>query len=147
MDDTTFKLLQWDAQGFCCSQILMLLALEDMGEDNPPLVRSMAGLCEGLSDRSGICGAASGAACVLALYAGKGSDQEQSLESLPLLLSGFMEWFTENSLSWGGMRCEDIIAFHGAEHKEACGNIILQARARILELLAEYDIDPTMPKE
>ena len=147
MDDTAFKLMQWDAQGFCCSQIMMMLTLEDMGEDNPPLIRAMAGLCEGVADNNGLCGVASGAACVLALYAGKGNAQEETLECFPLLLSGFMEWFTANSRSWGGIRCEEIVAYHGGQDKEACGNIMLRARSKILELLAEYDIDPSMPKE
>lgn len=100
MDNTAIQILQLGGQGFCCSQILISLALEDMGEENVPLVRAMAGLCEGYAFNN-LCGVANGAACVLALYLAKGSVEEQSDERFPLLLSQFMEWFKESSTSWG----------------------------------------------
>ena len=64
MDDTSLRLAQLSAQGLCCSQILMQLALEDMGADNPPLIRAMAGLCEG-SGGGGLCGPGRGRRAVV----------------------------------------------------------------------------------
>ena len=73
MDDTSLRLAQLSAQGLCCSQILMQLALEDMAADNPPLIRAMAGLCEG-SGGGGLCGVATGGACFrLTLAATRGA--------------------------------------------------------------------------
>lgn len=125
---------------------MIKLALEDMGEDNIPLVRSMAGLCEG-SGAGELCGVAGGGTCVLAFYAAKGSTEETALDCLPLLLSQFMDWFKASSTSWGGIRCDDILAFHGGRKPEVCGNIMLRARETILGLLAENNIDPSLPKE
>ena len=78
MDETALRIMHLHAQGYCCSQIMIKLSLEDMGEENIPLVRAMAGLCEG-SSTGDLCGVASGVACVLSLYAAKGSDDEPGL--------------------------------------------------------------------
>lgn len=146
MNDTALRIMQLAAQGFCCSQIMIKLSLEDMGEENIPLVRAMAGLCDGMGIGD-LCGVASGAACVLALYAGKGSAEEQAYASAPLLLAEFMDWFKQGSASWGGIRCDEIVAFHGGRKPEVCGNIMVRARETILALLAEHNIDPSLPKE
>ena len=146
MDDIALRILQLSGQGFCCSQILITLSLEDMGEDNVPLVRAMAGLCEG-SGTGELCGVASGAACVMALYAAKGSAGEQALECYPLLLAQFMDWFKQSATSWGGIRCDDIVAASGGRKPELCGTILLRARETVLGILAEHGIDPTLPRE
>ncbi len=146
MDDTSLRIMQLAAQGFCCSQILMQLTLEDMGEENIPLVRAMAGLCEG-SGIGDLCGIASGAACVIALYAAKGSADEQALDCYPLLLSQFMDWFKGSATSWGGIRCDEIVAFHGGRKPEVCGTLMRRARETLVGILADNNIDPTRAKE
>jgi len=146
MNDTAVRIMQLAAQGFCCSQIMIKLSLEDMGEENIPLVRAMAGLCDGMG-MGDFCGVASGAACVLALYAAKGSVEEQALDCAPLLLAQFMDWFQQGSTSWGGIRCDEIVAFNGGRKPEVCGDIMVRARETILTLLAEHGIDPSLPRE
>lgn len=146
MDETALRVLQLNAQGYCCSQILIKLSLEDMGEENSPLVRAMAGLCEG-SGSGDLCGVASGAACVLALYAAKGGDHEQSLDCFPIMVSQFMDWFKASGTEWGGIRCEDIVTFQGGRKPEVCGDILLRARATLLDILTENDLDPSLPRE
>ncbi|NLX18091.1 MAG: C_GCAxxG_C_C family protein [Desulfobulbus sp.] len=140
------RIMQLAAEGLCCSQIMIRLALDDMGEENIPLVRSMAGLCEGAGE-GGLCGVASGAVCVLALYAAKGSATEEMLPCYPVLVSQFMEWFKGTSTTWGGIRCEDIVAHNGGIQPQVCGNIMLRARETLIQLLVENNIDPSLPKE
>ncbi|MDR3632170.1 MAG: C-GCAxxG-C-C family protein [Desulfocapsaceae bacterium] len=146
MDETQLRIMQLAAQGLCCSQIMISLALEDMGEENIPLVRAMAGLCDGAGSGE-LCGVASGGVCVMALYAAKGSAEEQALDCYPLLLSQFTDWFRDNAANWGGIRCDDIIAVQGGKKPAVCGNIMLRAREAILGILAENAIDPSIPKE
>ncbi len=146
MDDTALQIMQLTARGYCCSQIMMQLTLADMAEENIPLVRAMAGLCEGAS-AGDLCGVASAAACIMALYAAKGSDEETALDCYPLLLSQFMDWFRDNASSWGGIRCEDIIVFQGGKKPEVCGDMMVRAREMILQILAENNIDPSLPRE
>ncbi len=146
MDDTSLRVMQLNAQGFCCSQIMMQLTLEDMGVENVALVRAMAGLCEGIAIGD-LCGVAAGGVCIIALYAGKGSAEEAVLDSYSLLLSRFMDWYKDNAGSWGGIHCDDIIAFHGGKKPEVCGDMMVRAREMILRLLAESNIDPSLPRE
>lgn len=147
MDDASLTIMQLGSLGLCCSQILMQLALDDMGEENVPLVRAMSGLCNGLG-REGICGAASGAACVLALHGAKGSAMEEEEDSYQLMLAEFMEWFEGTAPGrWGGTSCEMIM--DGSDKMEigTCGDIITASRNKVLEILAERGLDPTIPKE
>lgn len=146
MDDISLQIMQLTARGYCCSQIMMQLTLADMGEENVPLVRAMAGLCEG-AGAGELCGVASAGACIMAFYAAKGSDVETTLDCYPLLLSQFMDWYKENAVTWGGIRCDDIIAFQGGKKPEACGDMLVRAREMILQILAENNIDPSLPRE
>lgn len=146
MDETALRIMHLHAQGYCCSQIMIKLSLEDMGEENIPLVRAMAGLCEG-SSTGDLCGVASGAACVLSLYAAKGSDDEQPLDCYPVMLSQFMDWFKQGATTWGGIRCEDIVVFQGGRKPEVCGDIMLRARETLLGILMENNLDPSLPRE
>ena len=40
MDDVTLHMLELKGKGFCCSQIILILALENQGRTNPDLVRA-----------------------------------------------------------------------------------------------------------
>lgn len=147
MNDTSLKLMQLGSQGFCCSQMMMILALEDQGEENPALVRAMSGLCHGVAGCGGMCGAVTGGACVLGLYAGKGEESEEEHDRYQLMVSELMEWFNDlASAEYGGPTCNDITGGSGVPDMGICGMLVEKTREKVLELLAENDIDPTTPK-
>ena len=56
MDGTVFKMLQLGGKGYSCSQILILLALEARGEENPAMLRAVGGLAYGCGSSMGTCG-------------------------------------------------------------------------------------------
>lgn len=56
MNPVLMDVLPFVRQGFCCSQLLMLLMLQARGEENPALVRSLQGLCHGIGHSEGDCG-------------------------------------------------------------------------------------------
>jgi C_GCAxxG_C_C family probable redox protein len=145
INDSLFRMLQLGHQGYCCSQILVALALETRSETNPALVRSMAGLCNGIGNNGEICGALSGAACLLALYAAKGSDEEQEDERLSLMIAELFEWFEENvAVNYGGPKCSDITgeAFPGKPDMSRCGNIVAETYGKSQEILVNNGFDP-----
>lgn len=147
MDDTALRIMQLNSQGLCCSQILIKLALEDMGEENLALVRAMSGLCQGLGAGE-MCGAASGAACVIALYAAKGDGSEEESPDYQLMLADFTAWFTGTAPGrWGGIRCDEIIPAGAAMEMRKCGDIIVESRNKVLEILAAYGVDPSVSRE
>lgn len=149
-DEIMSRVAQLAGQGFCCSQIVVIMALETQGNYNTELVRSLAGLCEGLGDCSGPCGALSGGACMLALYAGRGSEEEEADSRLPLMLNTLTEWFNETvGQKYEGVTCLSILGLEkcGTPDPTRCGAVVADTFMRCLEILAENEIDPTVAKE
>ena len=142
MDTIKFRMMELKAKGFYCSQIMMLLALENQDKTNEDLVRSMAGLAFGVGIGSQACGALTGGACILALYAGKGTDEEEENFHLNTMLQDLGEWFLETyGGMYGGISC-DVISEDGSLRNERCGAIVAETYAKTLEILIANDIDP-----
>lgn len=148
MDELQLEMMQLAAKGYCCSQILLILALDAQGLENPELVRAAQGLCMGMGC-GGPCGAMTGGALLIGLYAGRGSDFEQPHERLGLMLSELVEWFSERvGGKYGGVNCSDVMGDECGEPDPArCGPIVAETFAKAMEILQAQDIDPTMPKD
>jgi Putative redox-active protein (C_GCAxxG_C_C) len=144
MDDLTIRVMQLAGQGYCCSQILSRLALEAQGRQNPDLVRALTGLCLGIGNSGGTCGVFSGAACLLALYAGKGSDEERADEKLPLMFAELTDWFAGTvGGTYGGVTCTDILGEGERQPQPGrCGAILVNTYHQVLQILTENGFDP-----
>jgi hypothetical protein len=81
MDDHMIRMMQLSQKGYVCSQIIMQLGLDMREEENPSLIRAMAGPAYGCGSGKATCGALIGGVCLLALYAAKGSDDESESDS------------------------------------------------------------------
>jgi len=145
MNDVMIRLLQLSRIGYGCSQILIRLFLEARGEDNPALVRAMAGLAYGCGAGRATCGTLTGGCCALALYAGKGTDDEAGSERLLLMLQELTDWFGEQvGGPHGGIACETIVGVEGpAAARQRCGAIVADTYAKVLEILAAHGFDPS----
>lgn len=147
-----FDVLPFVRQGYCCSQILLLLALQAQGSENPGLVRAVSGLCHGLGQSGGNCGLLTGGACVLAYFSGKGSDFEQANPMFDPLINEYATWFVEmTQKKYGGCNCPQILGEALSESvrpdMSRCGDMLAQCWEKILELCDSYSIDPTMPHD
>jgi hypothetical protein len=144
MDDTMIRMLQLGQQGFTCSQIIMMLALELRGEENPALVRAMGGLAYGCGSGRGSCGVLTGGCCVLALYAGKGSTDEAPSDRFDLMLQELNDWFGEHTgCSADDMSCDAIVGEAGPQaSRQQCGSILQDTYGKVLEILTANGIDP-----
>jgi len=149
IDDNGLRMMRLAQAGYCCSQILAILALEDMNRENPDLVRAMVGLCKGLGQCAGPCGVLSGGAAVIGLHLGKGLDTDANHDRLGLVLSEYEDWFAEHAgAQFGGITCADILGdCESQPSPERCGKLIYEAYERLLDLFAENDIDPTLGKD
>ncbi|MFV0348866.1 MAG: DVU_1555 family C-GCAxxG-C-C protein [Halodesulfovibrio sp.] len=147
IDQTSLRMMQLAGQGYCCSQILILLALEGMGRENPDLVRAMAGLCHGMGDCDGPCGVLTGGVCLLGMYTGKGTDDDVADDRLPLMLESFRDWFTEAVAGYGGIACGSIAGGDcRTPDPSRCGTLLSGAYARIMEIVVENGMDPMTGK-
>ena len=92
-----------------------------------------------------VCGALSGAACLISLCAGKGSDAEDAHESFPSMMNELSEWFREKMAeSYGGIRCDDILSIR--PDKSACGPIVAETYGKAMEILMNHGLDPAIGK-
>jgi C_GCAxxG_C_C family probable redox protein len=142
MDDDLMRMRELKAQGFFCSQILMILALELRGEDNPHLVRAAHGLAGGIGFAGELCGALTGAGALLGLYAGKGTPEEEDDPRLLFMAEDLVKWFKgEYGPQFGGIRCTDIVEGNQANQATRCPAIVAATLQKVKELLVENGFD------
>ncbi|MGA2108778.1 MAG: DVU_1555 family C-GCAxxG-C-C protein [Syntrophorhabdales bacterium] len=146
MDDVLFRLMGLKARGFCCAQVILILALEAQGKTNVDLVRSVGGLCFGISGSGEVCGALSGGACLISLYAGKGGDEDRPDDRYAMMMGEFVGWFKEVAYGeYGGTRCDQIL--HEFPDHSICGRIVTDTYSKCMDILVSHGFDPTVGKD
>jgi hypothetical protein len=145
MDDMILQLMRLKAKGFCCAQMILILALEAQGKTNADLVRSVGGLCFGISGAGEVCGALSGGACLIALYAGKGGEGETPDGRYMLMMEELVDWFGALADGeYGGMRCYEIL--QKCPDRSICGRIVADTYGKCMDILASHGFDPAVGK-
>ncbi len=140
MDEERIRALK--EQGFYCSQILILLGLELLGKDNPDLVASMQGLAGGLGFTGELCGALTGGASLLGLYAGKGQPQQEENPALLFMIEDLVKWFKqEYGTQFGGIRCEEILEGNNGNKVARCPLMVMGTYQKVKELLVKNGFD------
>jgi len=121
---------------------LLFMGLEAQGKSNPDLIRAMSGLAGGLGFTGDTCGALTGGACLLGLYAGRGAPEEQEDEKLNLMVSELVDWFSEEyGKIYGGIRCEIILGDDPRNRTARCPNMVFGTYEKVKALLIEYGFD------
>ncbi|AOY78341.1 redox-active protein [Clostridium formicaceticum] len=145
MNNEAFEIFQLSAQGFCCSQIFVILALRKEGKENPDLVRAMNSMCGGVGLSGKSCGILLGGLSVLGLYGGKGKDTEYRNESFTKMVKEFVAWFEEEFKSTD---CIDIVGYQvisdetGEEsYPVKCGKSLLQSYYKVMEILEQFGFE------
>ena len=142
MDQTLMRMMQLDYNGYNCSQILMIMVLEAQGKSNPGLISALGGLGHGSGFSGGYCGALTGAACLLALFAGKGSDDEYEDDRLKYMTKDLEGWFEKTFGSrYSDVTCEAIVGDR-TEIRQRCSGVVAETYHKVLEILtvSGYDI-------
>ncbi len=141
MNEDTFRVMDFAMQGYQCSQILMVLALEAQCKQNSDLVKAMSGLLGGMGCGK-TCGALTAGCCVLALYAGKDSPEHNADDRLQKMLSEFVEWFeSEYTSRYGGINCIDIVQDDMRNRMARCPTIVIESLEKLKEILAENNYE------
>ncbi|WP_094605705.1 hypothetical protein SPSIL_006600 [Sporomusa silvacetica DSM 10669] len=136
MTDELNRIAQLRAQGFNCSQILIILGLEQQGKSNPDLVKAMTGLGNGLGNCGKICGVLTGAVCVLGLYAGRGEVTEKKNNYLENMIHDFVIWFEDEfGKNYGGIDCQTILNDDPFNRMLRCPDMVIETYQKIMELL------------
>jgi C_GCAxxG_C_C family probable redox protein len=142
MDEDMNRMRELKAQGFFCSQIMMIMALELRGEDNPHLVRAAHGLAGGIGFTGELCGALTGGGALLGLYAGKGTPEEEDDPRLLFMAEDLVKWFkAEYEPLYGGLLCTNIVAGNQANKVTRCPAIVAATLQKVKEYLVENGFD------
>jgi hypothetical protein len=142
MENSGFRMIELKQKGYCCAQIILILALEAQGKTNADLVRAAGGLCFGIGMSGEVCGAFAGSACLISLYAGKGPEDEEVDQRLPSMMAELGEWFQEAmGGTYGGIRCDEILGRF--PDKSACGSIVAATFSKAVEILTAHGFDLT----
>ena len=143
MNEESFRVAELLLDDFKCSHILMRLALEAQGSDDPDLVRAMSGLALGMGQGFN-CGALSAGCCVIGYYAGRGGDGEREHPELGAMLDDFTGWFNAAATGqYGGINCSDIMKFDETLKRDRCPALIIATWDKIKETLANHGVDIT----
>jgi C_GCAxxG_C_C family probable redox protein len=136
------QIKEYRKQGFYCSQIILLQGLDLLGKQNPDLVRSMNGLAGGLGFSGELCGALTGGACLLGLYAGKGVPEQEQDPRLDFMVMDLVKWFkAEYEPRYGGIRCEQILNGDRQNQPTRCPFLVIETFQKVKELLVENGFD------
>jgi C_GCAxxG_C_C family probable redox protein len=148
LNDDLIRMIQLASQGFYCSQILLFMGLEAQGKTDADLIRAMGGLAGGLGFAGDVCGALTGGACLLGLYAGKGTADEEEDPRLNLMVHQLVEWFAaEYGRTYGGTSCEAILGDDPQSRTTRCPALVLATYEKVKVLLLEngFELDEGRP--
>jgi hypothetical protein len=127
MDDDRLMIEALNAEGLCCTQIIIQMALDKRGSVNPELMDAAAALCVGLKTGNN-CGALTGAAMILGM-----ADRRLATVTVPELV----EWFRSE---YGDLDCFTIAGEHGELRQELCLEIVQESYMKAVEILNRYDL-------
>lgn len=145
MDDMAFRLFKLVNSGYCCTQIMVKMALDEEEKENEDLLRAVNGLCMGVGSTQKTCGVLTGGIAILGLYAGKGNDSEYPKEEYSSMVDEFTEWFESE---FGSTECADIIGVcdvtdytTNQKYRLKCGDTLIKSYEKIQEILNDHNFE------
>jgi hypothetical protein len=112
-------------KGYCCSQIIMALGLEDLGRENEDLIAAMGAFCNGMEEGK-LCGTLAAAVALLFLV-----DARAAADGLR---AEIMDWFFD---CFGGYDCDEITGGNAMNRISICPGMVVQTYEKLQELLEE----------
>lgn len=135
------RMLELSSQGFFCAQILLILALESEGKEDPDLIRAMSGLNGGMGFSGHVCGALSGGCCMLGYFCGRGEAEEAEEPNAARMIQELVKWFEETvGETYGGTECRDILEGDPMNKMQRCPEVVEGVFTKCLELLQENGV-------
>jgi len=140
MDEKAFELFKLVSEGYCCSQIMLKLALDMEELENDDLLRVVRGLCKGIGGSQKTCGVLTGGIGIFGLYAAKGKADEWNKDNYGSMVKDYMDWFEQRFKS---TECVDLIGVYqftdenNQTYPVKCGDILLESFEKVVEILQD----------
>ena len=145
MDELGFEMFNLTNFGYCCSQIMIKMALDAEEKENEDLLRAVNGFCLGAGSAQKTCGVMTAAIAIFGLYAGKGKDAEYPKQGFSEMVDEFTDWFL---VEHGSTECKEIIGVctitdfqTNQSYRLKCGDILQKSYLKVQEILQEYDFE------
>ncbi len=145
MDEIGMQMFRLTNAGYCCSQIMMKMALDEEEKENEDLLRAVSSLCLGAGSYQKTCGVLTCGIAILGLYAGKGKDTEYPKQGYSEMADEYTEWFLTE---FGSTECKDIIGVcsisdyqTNQSYRLKCGDVLMKSYQKVQEILQEHDFE------
>ena len=121
------RIMELGSMGYHCSQIIMIMTLETIGEENPQLVKAMGGLGGGV----GYCGDTCG--CL--------TPEEKEDAQMKPAVQELYQWFRQKTEEeFGAFYCKDITHLDWGVIMEKCPGLIADTYTKVMEILTEREV-------
>lgn len=135
------RMMELSGKGFYCAQIMLILAMESEGKEDPDLVRAMGGLNGGLGFSGGPCGAMTGGCCLLSYFTGKGEAEELEDPNSAVVIQSYIQWFRETmEAQYGGCDCATILDGNPMNKMQRCPDIVAESFEKAMEILEAHGV-------
>ena len=145
MDELGLQMFRLTNAGYCCSQIMVKMALDEEEKENEDLLRAVSGLCLGSGSYQKTCGVLTSGIAIFGLYAGKGKDTEYPKTGYSEMADEFTDWFLTE---FGSTECKDIIGvcsvadyMTNQSYRLKCGDVLMKSYQKVQEILQEHDFE------
>ena len=123
------RIMELGSMGYHCSQIIMIMTLETIGEENPQLVKAMGGLGGGIGYCGDTCGCLTGSAC-----------EKEDAQMKPAVQELY-QWFRQKTEEeFGAFYCKDITHLDWGVIMEKCPGLIADTYTKVMEILTEREV-------
>lgn len=122
-DDVARRVSALGLAGRCCTQIMVQMALDESGAEDPLMVDAVGALCLGLS-AGRTCGALTGGLLALALRGSAPVDSELGRQ--------LVEWFEGEN---GTLECDELLKGDPAARLTVCPAIVSRTYEEVTRLL------------
>lgn len=86
------RIAELGSMGYHCSQMMMIMTLETIGEENPQLVKALGGLGGGIGYCGDTCGCLTGGACAIGYFLGNLAPEEKEDVQMKPAVQELYQW-------------------------------------------------------
>lgn len=132
------RITELGSMGYHCSQMIMIMTLETIGEENPQLVKALGGLGGGIGYCGDTCGCLTGGACTIGYFLGNLAPKESEDPQMKPAVQELYQWFREKTNEeFGAFYCKDITNLDWGVIMERCPALIADTYMKVIEILTE----------
>lgn len=136
MEELFAHILEQSRLGYSCSQIIVRLALDLDGAENPGLVRAVGALGGGIGGCGMACGCLTGGACAIGYFVCKGEDDEPREDRARQMVAEFVAWFqSEIGRQYGSCDCDAILEGDPTNKQSRCPRLVEKSYLKAAEIL------------